>query len=1180
MLRICAFGRLRWQSQDGVEHSILGKPAELLALLTVLHLDARAVTRSWLADALFPDTHEANARKLLANIVYRLRRALHGEATHVLANEQTIVLTDVSIDAHDVLVACMRGDGARLAELLPAAREPLLADFDQDWVLAPRAKLHDTLHTELVRRMTQAQLAHDDAQTLAWARHVLSLSPTDEAACIGVMQQLDRAGQTAQALAQFDATAAALRQELDLAPGPELVTLAAALRREQALASSAQAPVFVGRMTERARALRWLEASDSRLLLIEGEPGMGKTALLHEIAEAARWRMWRTGSGKSVELGSPPLLMPFNAALNAVLPAAQSASLLDEALGATTAALIKSILDPAGQQATPDLRAKPLLLDVVLTQALDATVGGIKTLLLLDDVHWAEPTLWEVLPTLVAACTRLPLRLVLSARSTELRGNLTAWQSLQLQETDGALTVLPLAAMGSVDLASLAKAMGKTEVDVPALASASGGNPLVARAWLSGDGAQLQAAGQVFAPRVQALDAATRKAMARAALAGPSISPAVWRAINGDERVPVSILLSQGLIQVVEEGFALSHDLLRTALGDVLSVIERRETHARLAHALMGRVDVAQLAFHHEQGGALLHAAACYCNVADTALQLGASAGAEMALAHATRCAGADHTLGLRLRLLHLRLQLPRGWTQTHESTSLALVNDAEAARDLPTLFGVCLMLVRRFSLLSRFEEMGRVGARAIALAESLQAEDSAILMAAEVAQGRVQAQMQHELNQQDVEQLLRRAERCGAPSPLIAVLLVLVALHHRTDELSVASGYMQRIEAIRQTHPDVQMDVQAHLSLRAMLLASIHSEREQSHGLQMQRVVFARQHGDFQIMRNALHRLIQLSLVMGRNEEAVVFAEQMLAESLRVAATPDDPPVQLSRARLCDSLLENDQTTRADVVMQPLCAWLDRAPQQGLPGFLAWTSRGMLRLKQARYDEALAANDQALAFEMAKGTLVSVPMLMRARMLAKAGRVSEAADFLERARPLIDLVRPSDELNYLHWVDYCVHRTPLSLARCRQAYFEIALRLKSPANRRSALTKRSVTVEVAAEWSRLALPKRIKTKVRAAEGGEVMVDWTLDDGLLDASLAMDKSTLRLHRLKRLTLEANMAGGFASHAQLADALKVTTRTIERDCSTLALQGIVLQTLKHVHNESANAMLPRAERAAT
>ncbi len=1157
------FGVLRWQGRDGIEHHEQGKPAELLALLAVLHTESRAVTRSWLADALFSDTDEASARKLLSNIVYRLRRALGIESIHLLTTDQSLSLTDITTDAGLVQAACMATDAQPLLAVLPAVREPLLAEFDQAWAQALRTRLQASLHALLASHMQQAWRVRDDAKTLFWAQHVLSVVPTDEAACGMAMRLLAKSGQTAQAVALFEDTSRALQHELDMQPGAELLQLATALRHDQALAAIASPHVFVGRKRERARTLRWLEGSDSRLLLVEGDAGIGKSALLEEIAKAARWRAWQVGHGKANETGAPPLLAPLDGALRGILHAANRAT-LGATLGHSTAALLLNVLEGRAHPAAADAGTRPLLMDVVIAQALDTLIADTPTLLLLDDVHWAALTLWELLPALALACARLPLRIILVARSVELRANQAAWRALQLQESNGALEPLLMTGLTVDELGSLAQLCGREGVDAHQLAQLSGGNPLVATAWLRGNEQALQAVAQVFAPRLRALDAVARNALARAALVGEQVTLALWQRINDDIAPPVDALLAAGLIQPTVTGYALGHDLLRASLAGVLEPSDLRQTHARIARAIADRADASQLAFHHECAGEHALAVMRHCEAADMALRIGARPAAQAALTQAIRCAGDDAASLLRVRLLQLCMEQPGSWTHAHEAGALEVLRDAEAAHDRDTVLRIGLMHLRQLGRQSRFEDLASVGERVQRVARAMGDERAAILLAAEVGRIRVQVQLQQDLDQPALENLLRRAETLGEPDSLASVLMVLSVLYHRQGELTRAHDCLLRVEALRAANPEILIDTQQYLSLKGILLAALFADREQAYAVHMQRLNHARQIGDAQTFCAAAHSIAIQAIIMGQVEQAVLVYEQMLAVSIKSATSGDDAMVHMARGLLCNSLLEAGHIDRAEHAFAPVAAWLAAGRRDGLPGFSAWVSCSMLRQQQGQFDAALRANEQVLAFELLKGTMLSVPLLMRAHILAQNGSPREAAAFLERARPLVDLARPSDELNYLHWVDYCVHRNPLSLARARQAYFEIALRLTSPANRCSALTRRAVMIELAAEWARLVLPGRETVIVQDAQDADVHVTWTLDDGLLDAEIAGrgDTAQLRQHRLKRLTLEANMQGVFASHAQLARALNVTTRTIERDCAALAAQGIVLHTRIH------------------
>ncbi|MCP4427183.1 MAG: DUF1670 domain-containing protein, partial [Chloroflexi bacterium] len=76
-----------------------------------------------------------------------------------------------------------------------------------------------------------------------------------------------------------------------------------------------------------------------------------------------------------------------------------------------------------------------------------------------------------------------------------------------------------------------------------------------------------------------------------------------------------------------------------------------------------------------------------------------------------------------------------------------------------------------------------------------------------------------------------------------------------------------------------------------------------------------------------------------------------------------------------------------------------------------------------------------------------------------------------------------------------------------------------------------------------------------------IEIEWTIDAGEVDAAIRREngKVGLRHHRLRRLVAEARAQGAAPTHADLARALGVATRTIERDSAKLEAAGTPLAT---------------------
>lgn len=125
---------------------------------------------------------------------------------------------------------------------------------------------------------------------------LVATDPLREDAHRQVMLLCHRLGQRHAALQQFETCCHILRDELNADPLPETVRLAEEIRRG---ASPARTPfddfgraAVVGRRDERAHLLGRVDAvctGQGGILLVEGEPGLGKTRLVEETAASAGW---------------------------------------------------------------------------------------------------------------------------------------------------------------------------------------------------------------------------------------------------------------------------------------------------------------------------------------------------------------------------------------------------------------------------------------------------------------------------------------------------------------------------------------------------------------------------------------------------------------------------------------------------------------------------------------------------------------------------------------------------------------------------------------------------------------------------------------------------------------------------------------------------------------------------
>lgn len=93
-------------------------------------------------------------------------------------------------------------------------------DFEH-WLDTERARLHEMACNAAGRLTARCEAAGDLTGGLQWARRALGLSPYDEAVFRHLLELLDRSGDRASAVREYEAFADRLREELEVEPSPE-----------------------------------------------------------------------------------------------------------------------------------------------------------------------------------------------------------------------------------------------------------------------------------------------------------------------------------------------------------------------------------------------------------------------------------------------------------------------------------------------------------------------------------------------------------------------------------------------------------------------------------------------------------------------------------------------------------------------------------------------------------------------------------------------------------------------------------------------------------------------------------------------------------------------------------------------------------------------------------------------
>jgi predicted ATPase len=183
-------------------------------------------------------------------------------------------------------------------------------------------------------------------------------------------------------------------------------------------------------------------SGSSAVLVIHGEPGVGKSRLLTVVADEARRSGWTVAAGRAfaLETGVPYALL--SDALVPLLREMEPArlSLLTRGSEARLAQLFPGLRSVGraggGEGAHPADRAE---LFWTFAEVLRAMAERTPLLLLLDDLHWADASTLELLHFTARQVTRTPLVVLGTVNDAERERHPTLGATIQSLVSVGAL---------------------------------------------------------------------------------------------------------------------------------------------------------------------------------------------------------------------------------------------------------------------------------------------------------------------------------------------------------------------------------------------------------------------------------------------------------------------------------------------------------------------------------------------------------------------------------------------------------------------------------------------------------------------------------------------------------------------------------------------------------------------
>lgn len=388
----------------------------------------------------------------------------------------------------------------------------------------------------------------------------------------------------------------------------------------------------------------------SRALCLRGEAGVGKTRLAEAAAERARALGARVAWAACWPEDAVPDLWPWSEIL------AQLGSALPRA-------------DPA---LAPDVRAFEQA--AAALGALRTAITGGPTLVVLDDVQWADHASLRLLSLLLRAKIHAPFVLVLTERpESEARAATVA------QATRGAE---PLE-IGGLDERALADWLARLEADptrAARLRERTGGNPLFVGHVLSHAGGPIERVPSGVRPLLEhtiaELGASARRVVGYASLAPRPVSRTVLASLPELAGAELESAIAEasrvGILSGERSGLVgFAHELAREVARDRLGEAERRAMHLALAAVLerarghaSATIRASDVA-HHLVASAPAGDAGVACEAALEAAREAEREGANERVAdwleHAAALAQGDEALSLLVRAAVARAHADQG---------------------------------------------------------------------------------------------------------------------------------------------------------------------------------------------------------------------------------------------------------------------------------------------------------------------------------------------------------------------------------------------------------------------------------------------------------------------------------------------------------------------------------------
>lgn len=329
-------------------------------------------------------------------------------------------------------------------------------------------------------------------------------------------------------------------------------------------------------LVERAAALESLDAAlraaavgRGSVVVVAGEPGIGKTALVTRFADRHRDDS-RVLIGLCDDLGTPRPLGPFRDLAEHLSPASAEVLRREPAPGSSVHRVLLE-----------ELRA-----------------GPAPTVLVVEDVHWADQATIDAITVLGRRVAEVPVLLLLTLRSGDVDPGHPLWSALDALQRTSTVT-LELAPLSREAVVTLAGA------DADRIYELTNGNPFfVTELLAAGDGPPPPSLANAVLSRVARLPDRPRQLLELVSMV-PSRMPARLLDVLEPDWAPAAEPAERRqLLTSDPQHVRFHHELTRAAVRSSVPPGRRRQLHRRILEALqVVGAEPAELVHHAEAAG-------------------------------------------------------------------------------------------------------------------------------------------------------------------------------------------------------------------------------------------------------------------------------------------------------------------------------------------------------------------------------------------------------------------------------------------------------------------------------------------------------------------------------------------------------------------------------------------------